>query len=88
MAYDILRGRTSPRNWSRGDEHNIGTVGAASIGGEGFTKKLVVGALVGAAGAVGYLAWQGRGHRPAKRHPMSHRVMYERGPGGSLIRRI
>jgi hypothetical protein len=88
MAYDIVRGNVSTRDWSRGGGQNIGTVGAVGLGGQGLGKKLVVGALVGAMATAGYLVWRGRhGHRPA-RNPMSRRVMYERGPGGSLIRRL
>lgn len=90
MAYDILRGKTTPRNWSRGNEQNIGTVGAAGIGGEGFSNKLVVGAAVGVAAAAGYLLWRGRSHGPWKprhgyhKHPMAKTVFMSTSPTGRI----
>jgi hypothetical protein len=89
MAYDIAKRRTTPRNWSRGGEQNIGTVGG--IGGEGLSKKLVVGALIGAASMVGYLAWRGRGRgrwhpkHGYHTHPMTKTVFMTKSPTGRMV---
>ena len=92
MAYDIARRKTTPRNWSRGSEQNVGTVGAVFEGGP-LKKKLVVGALVGAAAAAGYLMWRGRGRGPWRpshgyhKHPMARTVFVTTSPSGRMVTR-
>ena len=56
VAFDIVRGFTTPKNWSRGND--VGSVGV-ELSKEGrLGKTLTYGAVAGAGAMLGWLLWK------------------------------
>jgi hypothetical protein len=63
MAFDLLKRKQTPADWSRGGSEDV-VLGAEDGVVKKHGKTLVVGALAGVVGVVGWLMWGGGKKRP------------------------